>query len=126
MVDLRYPSLYQINTCLWLTELAQALGRPATLDDIPNAELDRLPALGFDWVWFLSVWHAVDAVLHLDWLLWSAQVRDKITIFLNANNTFSFDRIGRDRTDPISGIGRTTKCFDKLRCHSVRHERFEP
>ena len=32
------------------------MGRPATLDDIPDAELDRLAELGFDWVWFLSVW----------------------------------------------------------------------
>ena len=37
----RYPSLYQINTRVWLTALAQSLGRPATLDDIPDAELDR-------------------------------------------------------------------------------------
>lgn len=52
----RYPSLYQINTRVWLTELAQRLGRPATLDDVPDAELDRLANLGFDWVWLLSVW----------------------------------------------------------------------
>jgi hypothetical protein len=52
----RYPSLYQINTRVWLTELSQQLGRDATLDDIPDAELDRLAALGFDWIWFLSVW----------------------------------------------------------------------
>jgi hypothetical protein len=52
----RYPSLYQINTRVWLTELSRNLGRPATLDDIPDAELDRLAEMGFDWVWFLSVW----------------------------------------------------------------------
>lgn len=51
-----YPSLYQINTRVWLTELSAGLGRRATLDDIPDAELDRLAKLGFDWVWFLSVW----------------------------------------------------------------------
>jgi hypothetical protein len=51
-----YPSLVQINTRVWLTELSQALGRLATLDDIPDAELDRLVAKGFDWVWLLSVW----------------------------------------------------------------------
>src|SRR6266404_2443533 len=50
-----YPSLYQINTRVWLTELSRALGRPATLDDIPDAELDRLAAMGFDWIWMLSV-----------------------------------------------------------------------
>ena len=52
----RYPSLYQINTRVWLTELSRALGKRATLDDISDAELDRLGELGFDWVWFLSVW----------------------------------------------------------------------
>ncbi len=56
MSDLRYPSLYQINTRVWLTELSQKLGRPAMLEDIPDAELDRLAELGFDWVWMLSVW----------------------------------------------------------------------
>lgn len=56
MPDTRYPALYQINTRVWLTELARSLRRPATLDDIPDAELDRFAALGFDWVWFLSVW----------------------------------------------------------------------
>jgi hypothetical protein len=56
MTSVRYPSLYQINTRVWLTELSQTIGRPATLDDIPDAELDRLAQMGFDWVWFLSVW----------------------------------------------------------------------
>jgi hypothetical protein len=52
----RYPALYQVNTRVWLTELSRALGRRATLDDVPDAELERLAALGFDWVWLLSVW----------------------------------------------------------------------
>jgi hypothetical protein len=56
VATVRHPSLYQINTRVWLTELSRAVGRPATLDDIPDAELDRLAKLGFDWVWFLSVW----------------------------------------------------------------------
>jgi len=52
----RYPSCYQINTRVWLTEISHKLGRAATLDDIPDMELDRLREFGFDWVWFLSVW----------------------------------------------------------------------
>jgi hypothetical protein len=51
-----YPSLYQVNTRVLLTELSRALGKPATLDDISDAELDQLAAPGFDWIWFLSVW----------------------------------------------------------------------
>jgi len=50
------PSLYQINTRVWLTDLGRSLGRAATLDDIPDKDLDRIAGMGFDWVWFLSVW----------------------------------------------------------------------
>jgi hypothetical protein len=56
MPEFHCPSLYQINTRVRLTELSRALGRPSTLDDLPDAELDRLAAMGFDWIWFLSVW----------------------------------------------------------------------
>jgi hypothetical protein len=56
MTKVLYPSLYQVNTRVWMTELSNKLGRPATLDDIPDSELDILAASGFDWVWFLSVW----------------------------------------------------------------------
>ena len=52
----KYPSLYQINTRVWITDIAARIGRPATLDDIPDNELDRLAEMGFDWIWFLSVW----------------------------------------------------------------------
>jgi hypothetical protein len=50
-----YPSLYQVNTRVWLTQRSNELRRKATLDDIPDAELDRL-AENFDWIWLLSVW----------------------------------------------------------------------
>ena len=52
----RSPILYQINTRVWLNELSGRLGRPATLDDIPDAALDTLAGMGFEWVWLLSVW----------------------------------------------------------------------
>ncbi len=44
-----HPSLYQINTRVWLTERSPTLGRSATLDDMPDAELDRGAEMGFDW-----------------------------------------------------------------------------
>ena len=56
MGSVRYTSLYQINTRVWLTELSRNSGRRATLDDIPDADLDRLADTGFDWIWLLSVW----------------------------------------------------------------------
>ena len=51
-----YPSLYQINTRFWLNRLSRQMGRPATLDDIPDAELYELANMGFDWIYCLSVW----------------------------------------------------------------------
>ncbi len=56
MAGPRNPSLYQINTRVWLTEISLELGRRATLDDITDTELDRLAEAGFDWIWLLSVW----------------------------------------------------------------------
>ncbi|MEY2408423.1 MAG: hypothetical protein QOF48_1093 [Verrucomicrobiota bacterium] len=56
MAPPRYPLLYQINTRVWVNALSRSLDRPATLDDIPDAELDRFRDMGFDWVWLLSVW----------------------------------------------------------------------
>jgi glycosyltransferase involved in cell wall biosynthesis len=38
-------------------------------------------------------WQTADAVLHLDWLLRGAGLRDQVAILWNANNTFGFDRI---------------------------------
>jgi glycosidase len=52
----RYLSLYQVNTRVFLTDLSRGLGRPATLDDLPDAELECWAEMGFDWIWLLSVW----------------------------------------------------------------------
>ena len=56
MVPTRYPSLFQINARVWLTEISGERGRAATLDDIPDTELDHLAHSGFHWIWMLSAW----------------------------------------------------------------------
>jgi glycosidase len=68
-----YPSLYQINTRVWLRELANTLGRPATLADVPDSFLDQIASLGFDYVWFLGLWQTGQAgrqvsLSHPEWL----------------------------------------------------------
>jgi hypothetical protein len=50
------PSLYQINTRALVTDLSQQLGRPATLDDFPDRDLDALAKAGFNLVYLLGVW----------------------------------------------------------------------
>ncbi len=56
MINPRYPVLYQVNTRVWLTELSRKLGRTAMLDDIHDAELNRIAERGFAWVWYLRHW----------------------------------------------------------------------
>ncbi len=45
MNSTKYPSLYQINTRVWLTELSEELARPATLDDIPDKDVFEMKKL---------------------------------------------------------------------------------
>jgi glycosidase len=52
----RFAALFQLNTRVRLAELSAALGRPATLDDVSERELDALAAAGFGAVWLLGVW----------------------------------------------------------------------
>ena len=69
----RYPALFQVNTRVRLSELGSFLGRPATLDDVTDAELDALAEKGFDIAWFLGIWQTGEAARQVsasnpDWL----------------------------------------------------------
>src|SRR5271155_818808 len=52
----RYPSLFQINTRVWLERLSRQAGRRLTLAEIDDAAIDGFAEKGFDWIWLLSVW----------------------------------------------------------------------
>ena len=52
----RYPSLFEINTRVWLRRLSREAGRPMTLSDIDDDTLDEIASRGFDWIWLLGVW----------------------------------------------------------------------
>ena len=52
----RYPTLYEINTWVWLSELSKKAGKPLDLSSVPAAEWDAIAALGFDAIWLMGVW----------------------------------------------------------------------
>ena len=54
--SVRYPTLFQINTRVWLERRSREAGKRITLAEIDDATLDSLAERGFDWVWLLSVW----------------------------------------------------------------------
>ena len=57
----RYPTLYEINTWVWVSELSQKLGRNIDLSSVPSTEWDAIAAYGFDAVWFMGVWERSSA-----------------------------------------------------------------
>jgi glycosyltransferase involved in cell wall biosynthesis len=59
-------------------------------------------------------WHTVDAVLHLDWLLRQAGVRQRARLFWNANNTFGFDRIDWRRLSAAARITTVSRYMKHL------------
>jgi len=50
------PTLFEINTRVYLNELGKNLNKQASLEDIPDSLLLDLSNKGFDFVWFLGVW----------------------------------------------------------------------
>ena len=52
----RYPTLYEINTWVWLSELSLKSGTAVDLGSVPGAEWDAIAECGFDAVWFMGVW----------------------------------------------------------------------
>jgi hypothetical protein len=60
-----HPFIYEINTWVWLDELAARLGRAIGLADVPASEWDAIAALGFDAVWLMGVWERSPAGIAL-------------------------------------------------------------
>jgi Alpha amylase, catalytic domain len=52
----RYPTLYEVNTWVWLSEISLKTGKPVDLGSVPEAEWNAIARFGFDAVWFMGVW----------------------------------------------------------------------
>src|SRR5205809_1590566 len=52
----RYPTLYEIDTWVWLSELKQKYGKNLDLSSRPSTEWDAIAAFGLDAVWLMGVW----------------------------------------------------------------------
>ena len=77
----RYPSLFEINTRVWLDRLSREAGRPITLATVDDAILDDLARQGFDWIWLLSVWQtgAASRAVSRGNLAWRAEFEAALT-----------------------------------------------
>jgi hypothetical protein len=52
----RYPTVFEINTWVWLSELSKRLGASVNLRSVPSAEWDAIASFGFGAVWMMGVW----------------------------------------------------------------------
>jgi len=52
----QYPTMYEINTWVWLVEISRKLGRTVDLGSVPTTEWDAIASRGFDAVWLMGVW----------------------------------------------------------------------
>ena len=50
------PRIYEINTSVWLHDLAERAGTPVTLATVPDDEWDRIGHLRVDAVWLMGLW----------------------------------------------------------------------
>ena len=59
------PTVYEINTAVWLERLGRERGRPLLLGEVPAGEWDALQALPVDAVWLMGVWRRSPAGLQI-------------------------------------------------------------
>lgn len=52
----RYPTVYEINTRVWLSELSRRHRMRIDLGNVPDEEIDRLESFALDGVWMMGVW----------------------------------------------------------------------
>ncbi len=51
-----HPLVYELNARHWLREISTRIGKPVTLESVPEAEIKTWERLGFSHVWLMGVW----------------------------------------------------------------------
>src|SRR5215469_2301470 len=60
-----YPTLFEINSWVWLYDLSQKYGRRVNLASVPGTEWDRIAEYGFDSVWLMGIWERSPAGIRI-------------------------------------------------------------
>jgi hypothetical protein len=60
-----YPTIYEINTWVWLSELSEKCGRSIDLSLVPLADWEAIAAYGFDAVWLMGIWERSPAGIEI-------------------------------------------------------------
>ena len=52
----QYPTIFEVNTWVWLSALSEKAGTSFDLGSVPSEEWDAIANYGFDAVWLMGVW----------------------------------------------------------------------
>jgi hypothetical protein len=52
----KYPSIYEINAWVWVSDLSRKYGSAVDLSCVPSSDWDLIAQFGFDGVWLMGVW----------------------------------------------------------------------
>ena len=94
-----------------------------TLDDVPDAELDRLSASGFDWLWLLSVWRtgAAGQRVSLENAEWRKEFQATLPDLRDEDIVGSGFAITGYVVDPrMGGDGALARFRERLRARGMR------
>jgi len=61
----RYPTIFEINTWVWLSSLSKKYGIHLDLGSVPAMEWNTLAEFGFDAVWLMGVWERSPAGIEI-------------------------------------------------------------
>ena len=61
----QYPTIFEINTWVWLSDLSRKHGYPVDLGSVPASEWEAIAKLRFDSVWLMGVWERSPAGIEI-------------------------------------------------------------
>lgn len=117
------PIIYEINTFVWLNDLANQLERTITLADIPDSTWVDLAKIGFDAVWLMGVWERSPESIRV-----SNENQNLLNEFVTAlpdytpqDNIGSAYAIRQYRVDPrLGGNEALLALRDQLHAHNLK------
>jgi Alpha amylase, catalytic domain len=119
----RYPSLFQINTRVWLRRLVKERGKRMTLADVDDVIVDCFAQQGFDWIYLLSVWQTGPAgrLVSRNHAEWRAEFNGVLPDLVDEDICGSgFAITGYTVDDELGGEGALAQFREKLARRGMR------
>lgn len=119
----RNPSIYEIHTWIWLSELKKGRNASIDLGSVPDSEWDGIAAFGFHAVWLMGVWERSPAAIaianHNEGLL--AEFRRALPGFRENDNVGSPYAVRRYVVDPhLGGTAGLARAREQLAKRGIK------